>query len=64
MVQDLTVSKVLICKPSPEAVCKFQYACMARHKEYQTQYYKQVDKRDIERERASEHLTVYYCTEK
>ena len=26
MVQDLTVSKVLICKPSPGAICKLQYA--------------------------------------
>ena len=34
MLQDLTVSIVLICKPSPEAVCKLQYVSMARHREY------------------------------
>ena len=26
MEQDLTVSKVLICKQSPEAICKLPYA--------------------------------------
>ena len=42
---------MLICKPSPEAICKLQYAGMVRHKKYQTQYYKQ---RERERERESD----------